>query len=551
MDPIINYDFRRGVSRRNLLEVSLLGASALITGLAPLSHARADNVSPIVETTSGKVRGASSNGINIFKGIHYGARVDGPGRFMPPSKPKPWNNVRDALEFGPPCLQLTDIGLLMPPPGSLPATENCLALNVWTPGLNDAAKRPVMVWLHFSGFSSGDGGLSWTNGENLARRDDVVMVTLNHRINIFGYLYLGELGGEKYAQSGNVGMLDIVLALQWVRDNIASFGGDPNNVTIFGESGGAQKVATLLAMPAAKGLFHKAIVQSGPRMRNTTKEIATKTASAVMSYLDLKPTDVDGLQQVPGDELLLAMKAVLARNEKRNRTYWFSPVIDGIVLPMNPFDPGAGAISSSVPLIVGTTNTESTFMLMGDASNFSLDMSGLHAKIPEIMGVDAQTADALIETYRKMNPSASPSDLLFAITTDGMMRRDAISLAEHKVELGKAATYMYIFSWETPVNGGKLRSSHGMENTFVFENLDAATIITGTGADRQALADQISGAWVAFARTGNPDHNGLPHWPSYALKDRATMIFNDQCQVVDDPGKAGRIAQNSLPPTVW
>ncbi len=536
--------------RRTVLAGGALVTGSLLGMSAPFSHAFAEDAAPVVETTSGRVRGAVSNGVNIFKGIHYGARTDGPGRFMPPAKPKPWIGIRDALEFGPPCPQLQGVPLLSPKPGALPPTENCLALNVWTPGLGDGAKRPVMVWVHFT-IAGGDAAFSWSDGENLSRTGDVVMVSFNHRLNIFGHLYLGDLGGGKYAESGNVGLLDAVAALQWVRDNITAFGGDPDNVTIFGESDGGAKISNILAMPSAKGLFHKAIVQSGAKLRAVPKDRAMETTAAVLSKLGLKSSDVDLLQTLPADELLLAMKSVSAMKNENGFAFQFRPVVDGLVLPHHPFDPVAPQVSVDVPLLVGSTNTETASDFVHDDANFSLDAAALRAKIAKVLEIDDHQAEALIAAYRKAQPDAASIDLLLAITTDRRTRMNGITQAELRIAARSAPTFMYVFSWKTPVNGGKMRSYHGVDLTFVFNNLGAASDFTGTGADRQALADLTSGAWTAFARTGNPNHEGLPRWPAYTLKDRETMIFDNHCQVVNDPGKEGRLAQRALPPVAF
>jgi len=538
------------IRRREFVKSSLVGAAALTSPLARAVLAAVDSTSPVVATQYGKVRGVSAGGVCTFKGVHYGASPEGAGRFMPPAPPQPWSEVAEALVYGnlaPQNLSAatgSDIRIAMGDifgPGKI--AENCLALNVWTPSVR-SGRRPVMVWLHGGGYTGGSDGAPTYDGTNLARKQDVVVVGINHRLNIFGYLYLGEIGGEKYADSGNTGMLDIVLALEWVRDNIAHFGGDPDNVTVFGESGGGGKVSTLMAMPPAKGLFHKAIVESGSTLRVGTKEEADAAAQKFLAQLKIAPDRVDDLQKVPMNDMLAALKAMTGSNSIR-----LGPVVDGRSLPRHPFDPDAPAQSANVPMLIGTNGTESTALLgIADASLFSLDEAGMRTKLKAYLHLaDDSQLDGLIATYRKARPEAPPSDIYFAITTDRMMRMNAITQAERKTAQGAAPAYMYIFDWRSPVLGGKLRSPHGIELAFVFDNTDKTTGMNGTGADLAPLAEKVSAAWAAFARTGNPNTSGLPHWPAYDAKTRATMIFNDECKVVNDPGKDERLAITSLP----
>jgi para-nitrobenzyl esterase len=549
------------VDRRTLLKRSLLGggsmmASALVGGMYA-RWAFATDASPIVETSAGKVRGAAIDGVQTFKGIHYGESTAGSMRFLPPVAVKPWAGVRDALEYGPPAPQdsagqdLADkelqaaiagsstFGRLLLGPGTM--GEDCLVLNVWTPSLRPATKRPVMFWLHGGGFAAGSDGRIWFDGSNLARKHDVVVVGINHRLNLFGYLYLAELGGAKYADSGNAGMLDAVLALRWVRDNISNFGGDPGNVTIFGQSGGGAKVSLLLAMPAAKGLFHKAIVESGSALRATPTTTATASAQKILDHLGLNAKQVDRLQELPMDQLLKAVHEVSA-----NGPLPLSPVVDGRALPANPFDPKAPEISAGVPMLIGTNATETTLLIGGrDPGTFALDDASLHARLKALYKLGAADVSSLIDTYRADRPDASPSLLFFTITSDRQMRMNAITQAERKVDLGAAPAYMYYFKWQTPVLGGRLHTPHDTEMLFVFDNVALAPTFIGTGADLQPLADKVSGAWTAFARTGNPSQKSLS-WPAYNNTDRPTMVFDDQCKVVDDPGKQERLALMKL-----
>ncbi len=538
------------IRRREFVKSSLVGAAALGSPLARAMFAATDSASPIAATKYGKVVGVSANGVCTFKGIHYGANPESAMRFMPPVLPKQWSETAEALNYGDLAPQNlsgasgSDIRVAMGDifgPGKV--GENCLVLNVWTPSLKHG-RRPVMVWLHGGGYTGGSDGAPTYDGTNLARKQNVVVVGINHRLNVFGYLYLGEIGGAKYADSGNVGMLDCVLALEWVRDNVAHFGGDPNNVTIFGESGGGGKVSVLMAMPPAKELFHKAIVESGSTLRVSTPDEADAAARKYLAQLKIAPDRVDDLQKVPMADMLAAMRAMTGPNSIR-----LGPVVDGRSLPRQPFDPDAPAQSANIPMLIGTNGTESTALLgIADASLFSLNEADMRAKLKSYLHVndDAQI-DSLVAVYKKGRPDATPSDIYFAVTTDRMMRMNAVTQAERKAAQGAAPAYMYIFDWRSPVLDGKLRSPHGIELAFVFDNTDKTTGMNGTGADLAPLAERVSAAWVAFGRTGNPNAPGLPHWPAYEASTRATMIFNDECKVVNDPGKDERLAISALP----
>jgi para-nitrobenzyl esterase len=424
-------------------------------------------------------------------------------------------------------------------PGSM--SEDCLVLNLWSPSLH-GSNRPVMVWLHGGAYSIGSSGAPMYDGANLAAKHNVVVVGVNHRLNVFGFLYLGKIEGESYADSGNVGMLDIVLALRWIRDNIAQFGGDPGNVTIFGQSGGGGKVSALMAMPDARGLFHKAIVQSGSEIRVNTSEEADEAARKFLAHIGVENSRLNQLAEMPMDRLIAEMHSMTDPDPMNT----FGPVVDSRSLPGHPFDPGAPAVSANVPMIIGTNLTETTNLLgLHNPGLFSLTESQLRPALKTALGLPDSKLDPLIDACRKDLPGASPGQVYFAVTTDQMMRNDAITQAERKTAQVAAPAYMYLFSWPTPVWGGKLQSPHGIEIPFVFENLREAQNRIGTGSDLPPLADRVSGAWVAFARTGNPNHPGIPLWPPYSLKDRATMIFDDQCKVAFDPGKEQRLAFSS------
>lgn len=523
------------MGRRRFVRLSALVAGAAVAGRWGQAMADDAKAAPgaIVETTYGRIRGTRVDQVHAFKGIPYGASTAPPRRFMPPEKPQPWTNVRDASQLGLRSPQLWSAFHGFVPPEvepmdrNEPMGEDCLVLNVWTPGLNTNSKRPVMVWLHGGGYTSGSGGFICYDGTQLAAKHDVVVVTVNHRLTVFGYLYLADIGGDQYAAASNVGNLDIIAALEWVRDNIAAFGGDPNNVTLFGQSGGAGKVSTLMAMPAAKGLFHKAIVQSGAAVRGVARDAASKSAQDFLARLGLTTKQLNQLQSIPAERLLAA-------TEGGGQPLNLAPVVDGRTLPVDPFDPVAPAQSANIPLLIGTTETEVTFF--PNQILDPIDDATLHARVKQLVrnASDAQV-NQLISAYRAGRPGAPNTDLYLIIASDASLRASVLTQAERKAQQGKAAVYHYYFTWRSPVREGKLRSFHTLEIPFVFDNVDAAQSMTGTGKDRYALASRMSAAWVAFARTGNPNHRGLPNWASFDVNRRATMIFGNECKLVNDP----------------
>ncbi len=498
----------------------------------------------IVETSAGKIRGLAQGGAIAFKGVPYGAPTGGNSRFMPPAKPQPWTGVRDAFALGFRCPQ--SASTLIPEIAAVdrkePASEDCLVLNIWTPGTGRARKRPVMVWLHGGGYSAGSSGFSIYGGVNLARNHDMVLVGVNHRLNVFGFLYLAEIGGEKYARSSNVGMLDIVQALEWVRDNIGAFGGDPGNVTIFGQSGGAGKVSTLMAMPSAKGLFHRAIIESRPGEKGVPRAEASAAAEQFLSRLGLKASQIDQAQKLPPEQLVSAMGA---GGIPGNPSLKLEPTVDGQSLPWGMFDPKATELSANIPLLTGSVETEVTFF--PNQILDPIDDPTLHGKVKQSLPkAGDEQVDGLIAAYRKGRPDISNTDLFLILASDATFRQGVLAEAERKAATGKAAAYMYYFTWHSAARDGKLRAFHTLEIPFVFGNLDAAITMTGTGEDRAALSDHMSNAWVAFARTGNPNHAGLPHWPAFTNQERATMIFNNECKVVNDPNGDERKMLRSL-----
>jgi para-nitrobenzyl esterase len=520
------------MDRRTFLGSSLGFATAGVLGLA------AEGSGSVVPSTAGKLRGLKQGKVQAFLGVPYGASTEG-RRFLPPQKPQPWSGVRDAVELGPASPQvpsnLIPEAMALQPKTDGAGTEDCLRLNVWTPATG-SGKRPVMLWLHGGGFSAGSANWPLYNGANLATKHDVVVVTVNHRLNVFGYLYLAGLGGEQFAQASNVGMLDIIASLEWVRDNISAFGGDPGNVTIFGQSGGGGKVSALLGMPAAKGLFHRAIAMSGSLVRGVARDRATKGAEAFLAQLGLKPNQVDQLQKLPIPQLLQAMRATQGLQ--------LSPVLDGRTLLEGPFDPTAAEVSASVPLMIGSTETEVTW---STNTNYDPpDDAGLRNRVKAALKSDDATADRVIQVYRKGRPKAGNLDLALIIETDvSNFRVGTDTIAERKAALAKAPVYKYYFQWYSPVRDGKPRSFHTLDIPFVFQNVDIAQAMTGTGADRQPLADKMSAAWVAFARSGNPNHKAIPNWAPFNGAQRATLIFNNECRALNDPYRDERLARTA------
>ncbi|MDE1986973.1 MAG: carboxylesterase/lipase family protein [Alphaproteobacteria bacterium] len=518
-----------------------------------------------VEIASGRIRGGHSRGALAFKGIPYAGPVSGKNRFKAAPPVTPWKGVRDALRLGPPALQ---------GPGTTfgehePAySEDCLVLNVWTPAVNDGRKRPVMFYCHGGGWTTGSGGQNIQDGAHLAAAYDVVVVALNHRLGLLGFLYLGELGGEEYATSGNQGMLDIVDALKWVKQNIATFGGDPGNVFVFGESGGGFKTGAVMAMPAAQGLFHKAGMQSGAMLRGTPKDIATETARRVLAGLGISPKNLDKLAEVPAEKLVAiqldgekGQGPLATPTECWNTTHaappsgWaalrtarpggWGPVVDGTYLPHNPFDPVAPAISASVPLLIGNMLEEAIFSERNNPAFFHMDEAAVTALARQHLG---EAADRILAVYRQAMPKATPVERAIAIETGLFMGNNTFVLADRKAAQ-PAPVYRYIDGYQSnfPIQGTDRTygSGHASDISVAFLNYKIYDL-QGNGPGLAEAAKAMSSYFASFARNGVPTAEGQPAWPRYDTDKRATMLLNSECRVADDPQSEERKLWESL-----
>jgi para-nitrobenzyl esterase len=568
----------RDVSRRKFLsQASMAVACGAALSHRPLLADSAKQSFVEVETIYGRIRGLKQDRLETFKGIPYAGSVSGVNRFKGAPPLQPWTGVREALKFGPPSIQTPlrpYFGVTEPMPA-----EDCLFLNVWTPQA-DGRRRPVMFYSHGGGFTNGSAGAAYQDGGNLARTWDVVVVATNHRLGLMGFLYLEELGGAEYATSGNQGMLDIRDGLKWVHENIEAFGGDPNNVMIFGESGGGAKTSCLYAMPSAEPYFNKASIESGPGIRMTPRDVATETTLMTLKQLGLEKNEWRKLLEVPTDRLMTTQVEVgkqsnggpmTLRGGRKgisggDRPGGFAPVVDGTILPYNPFDPVAPAISKDKPLIVGTNHDEAEFFFLasGNKDVFNMTDAGLKARLDKEYG---KTAGEILDTYRKSRPEASPAQIYVAIATAQMMGIGAMTIAERKYAQHGAPVYMYIFQHKLgitiPGTHYKLGTPHAVEIPYKFDIIKPesanssrtgeeanpmASMMEVTGESGRQAAHNMSEMWSTFARTGHPGAKGQPNWPAYDTAKRATMEIDAQCKVVDDPYSIERRLWERLEP---
>jgi para-nitrobenzyl esterase len=542
-----DHDPKGRIDRRGDLATGVTAAAGEVPAFTP---------APVVSTEGGEIYGTLIEGVAGYLGIPYGAPPMGALRFMPPRKAAPWQGVRDGSRYGFKSIQTLNSGFSpegqirsgavdgRPPPlthvpqdpsdaPNVAQSEDCLYLDVWTNASGGGAGKPVMVWLHGGGFAFGAGSDPIYTGVNFVNAGDVVLVNVTHRLNVFGYLHLGDLAGEAYATSGNAGMLDLVLALEWVRDNIAAFGGDPRNVTIFGESGGGAKASGLMAMPAAQGLFHKAIVMSGSANRMLKKTDATAYARQLMAELGLTDDQTAALQALDARKLFDASEAVNAKLGGGMLGFprlGLSPVVDGIALPRDPFDPMAPEISAAVPMMVGTTRDEAALLYRLNPKAGDITDQQVRDQLRAAIGPRTEAAIALDE---QLHPGESPIHRLVNIETSAGARANAYLMTERKVVQAKAPAWLYIFAWRAPGDGEKFRSNHGLDVGLVFSNTQLSTW-SGVTPESLSMQKVMTATWTAFAHRGDPDNPTIPHWAAYDLTNRPTILLSEQSQVVDD-----------------
>ena len=515
-------------TRRQLLKTSI--ALGLAAATPAFAKGRIERTS--ARTRSGRVLGARDGDLHVFRGIRYGADTTA-HRFQPPRRETPWRGAREALAFGASAPQGGNDG---------PGSEDCLFLNVTTPGLRDGKQRPILFYIHGGGFNNGSGSDPLYDGSQLCTHGDVVVVTVNHRLNAFGYLYLGEFD-QRFAESGNVGQLDLVAALQWVREHAAEFGGDAGNVTVFGQSGGGAKIATLMAMPAARGLFHRAWTMSGQQVTAAGPRAAAQRARLYMDALGAR--DVDALLRLPMPTLLDALRT---RDPSRveDTSLYFGPVLAGQALSRHPFWPDAPSQSSGIPMVIGNTRDETRAFLGNDPANFALTWEALPPKLRAQQFVDLDPNDVIAE-YRRLYPAYTPSEVFFAATTAGRSWRGAVEELEARARAG-SNTWAYQLDWHPDSEEGRrTRAFHTLDIPLVFDNLAQPGSRTGTGDDARAVAASMRDALLAFARSGDPRTGTTSAWSPYSLPRRETMVFGATPVIQDDPRGGERTLYERVP----
>jgi para-nitrobenzyl esterase len=532
--------------RRTFIGTGMMAGAGLALGGIPLAALGQDRrlatIGGTAKTQYGSVRGLLKDGVQQFFCVPYGAPTGGPNRFMPPQKPAAWAGVKDHFEitFAAPIQP----GAQEPAPvvtalnRLTPQSEDCLSVNVFTPGL-DNRRRPVMVWMHGGGFSSGSGNYLLYDGTNLAKKEDVVVVSVNHRLNLFGFLHLADIGGAKWKQSTNVGIQDLTASLEWVRDNIEGFGGDPDRVTIFGQSGGGGKTTTMMAMPSAKGLFHRAIAQSGSAFRGVTADDASAGAERLLAKLGIKSNELDKIQQLDYKQIQTAFYS-----EPAIPRLGTGPVIDGNILPRHQWDPTAPSHSADVPLMAGSTENENGWV--GPPPYDLADDEMLKRFTDNLANKDAAEGQKLLGVYKRLHPQTRNQMLWLMAESDEQRRHAAQELCRLKAEQGTAASYLYFFDWQSPVHNDRMGSYHTLDIPFVFYNMDIGASMTGSAQSRYQVGHVMSAAWAAFARTGNPNHADMPNWPKFDATSLPTMVFGEQIRVANDPNKEERLALAAL-----
>jgi para-nitrobenzyl esterase len=566
----LRIDQKMKSNRRQFVQTLGTSSAALAVGATPtLKDAMAkgqdkqillvgDNIA-LTQTEYGQVRGYVLRDIHYFLGMPYGADTSGANRFMPPQKPKPWTDVFPALWWGDSAPQNMEhryanrFASFRDHWNYGDVSEDCLRINVFTPAVNDGKKRPVLFWIHGGGFVNGNGiEQDGYNGENFARFADVVFCSINHRLGPLGFCNLAGVGGEKFAASGNVGMLDIVAALEWVRDNIANFGGDPGNVTIMGQSGGGAKVCVLTAMPCAKGLFHKAVVLSGAARKSGDKAYSESLGAAVVKEAGLTPDDLSKLQSMDWKEFYaIATRAqqAIARQAgpgggPGGMMRGFSPVVDGKILPQHPYDPEPAPTAADVPMIISSVENEQS-PSWDDSSLESITLEQVVEKLKARAGFGpgfGDRAQAVVEAYAKAFPGRKPVEIWSLASSN---RQGVVALADVKSRQ-PAPVYVDWFTWQPPLFSNRMRAFHCVDICFWFYNTDVMLSHTGGGPRPRALSAKMAGALLQFMKTGNPNAAGLPNWPKYSAASGETMIFDDSCVVKNDPDRGARKALPAL-----